>query len=50
MGNVNNYLIFNLLQQVLEELLPYSHLEDKILYHAVSKITLNYNESQVRAA
>lgn len=49
MNNVKNYLIYNLLQQVLEELLPYCSLDDELLYESISKLTLGFYESEVQA-
>lgn len=50
LAGVKNYLVFNLLQQVLEELLPYSSLDDYLLQPALSKLIVNYYEKKVHAS
>jgi hypothetical protein len=48
--NVKNYLIFNLLLVVLEEVLPYSSLDDSLLQSAISKLIVHYYDKKVYAS
>ena len=47
MKNVKNYVIFNLLVTVLDELLPYSSLDDSLLQSAISKVVIHYYDKKV---
>lgn len=50
MKNVKNYVIFNLLITVLDELLPYSSLDDSLLQSAISKLVVHYYDKKVYAS
>lgn len=49
-ANINNYVVFNLLEQILEELLPLSHLQESLLAEPISRLSAHYHEGTVSAS